>query len=887
MADSESGSGGFFRKKQQEEVGNPIAPNNDNNSSNNGAPPVDTSSIITPEVQKILDEVNQEEKRKRDAIDQSNKWWQEYQETGVNPINTITEEVMEKNETPAYTPPPEAQLDLNYEQDINDWDGPHYDENPVAPQKEEPTPVTQEVPQPEKKGGNVVIPTYYTPAAPAGDAGTSMETYTTPSVVSSDTTIYDQGAGTSAVAGEDANIDPRFRGGMRNEDDDDFYTLNQYAQEYPEVDALMDNPAWVRNTLDKYHDAVSNGTPADLAWEQAFGNAFATPQGGPGLDDNILAGAANLWNDLAGEDQFVKDVMSNMVFDTPEEREAFEERVREIYADELANGMNPYYGAKVTPEDIEESQNEFYDERSKQIEETADWVSDAYDTVFPNIPDKELPITDELKEAARKELVDYASEYPDIAAKLGTPYYAERAVNEYLKLLSKGTPKDLAWEQVLSGDLSPASIFDNVGTEGKRQAEADTAARAAGLDPSDPRYYQFVDNYVGEGIDPRYGLKEPRLTPDYTFPEFSNEQVPENPNRTPEPNYSGVNEALRRSGMYEGLEAGLSPDTALRVYGNRNPEPNPVNSGMNYEALARMYDNLGADIAQDNLLAGVNPDDARMTDYIYDQLPDNWTPEQKEEYLRENILDDNGYNHWDLQAATMGYLPDNVAVPRVGPYGHFNEAMYRIMNGNYTPDEIMGLFVNPNAGTSGSTWRGMEWMDELTPEERAGMEELLAKFVGGGDPTRERNGYSQEFANMTKEEYDRMFELFMKHNPALAYLMENGYLDGTDEYGNKVTGSGMQNLVNFFFKALKGNGNKPNGNNNNGGYGRGYGGYGGGYGGRGYGRGSGGSGGGYSGYSGRSSGGGGYYQSASQGTPASVTQQKQNRVYNIMKNWSF
>ena len=387
--------------------------------------------------------------------------------------------------------------------------------------------------------------------------------------------------------------------------------------------------------------------------------------------------------------------------------------------------------------------------------------------------------------------------------------------------------------------------------EAQMMAEAERSAQELGFDPRSPEYNDAVEYYLRQNI---------------------------------------LGETRQDYGNYVGQYV----------------DTNPVQPSLSYEALARNYDNVGSDIAKDNILAGLNPDDARITDDIYNRLPDDWSPGEKEDYIRNNIMDTNGYNHFDWEAATAGYLPDNISLPHLGPYGDYNEAMYAIMNGQLTPEQILSLYVNPNAGTDGSTWRGMEWINDLPEAERAGMMELLANFVGGGDPYRERGeGFEHEFADMTEAEYEKLADLFMKNMPALAYLLQEGYLNSLDQYGNVI--SGEKAIRNFFFKDLNddgsgtGSGKKGYGTYNR----RSWGGRS--WGGRGWHRygGGGGSGSGTTYYtapsssyapsnrsgSGYSGGSGGGYGSSGISTARSAepseTNQRQNRVYNIMKNWSF
>lgn len=250
---------------------------------------------------------------------------------------------------------------------------------------------------------------------------------------------------------------------------------------------------------------------------------------------------------------------------------------------------------------------------------------------------------------------------------------------------------------------------------------------------------------------------------------------------------------------------------------------------------------------------------------------------------------------WQEVLDSEYYLDDNGMALYANPDGTFTQPVvdangnitYKPYTGNvhrqnkYSPDDILGFFVNWDYGKKGHEgepiFKGMDQMwDSLSEEEKAGMNELLNAGIFGGSFLRdpERNGvHPQEFANLTEAEYNRLAELFYNNNPALQFLNKAGLLNRYDKNGNIVM-DGFDSIADFFFKAYKGGqGSKaPKGSGS--GSGRGYGG---GYGG-----------GGYSGYGGRGSGGysgnsgyNGYVPSSSS------SNQRQNRVYNIMKNWSF
>ena len=343
----------------------------------------------------------------------------------------------------------------------------------------------------------------------------------------------------------------------------------------------------------------------------------------------------------------------------------------------------------------------------------------------------------------------------------------------------------------------------------------------------------------------------------------------------------------------------------------------------------------------------------------WQQYWDAMSPERQEQmrrYAEQRVMDKlnplaratdaEGNLHWDYNLAMDGKLPEGYNVPDFMDDGTPNPALMAIVNSvdyydenggtlyrdadgslyrregdkvvpykgsyyqkpHYTPEDILALYVNNNTDGSNGTWRGLDWIDNdpsIDEKTRAGLKELLAQFVGGGDPNRVREGWSQEITDMTPQEYERLVWTFINHTDGLKFLLDHEYFG---QYNSKdpAHSVGMQNLINFFFKDIKNNPLKPknSGDRKNGGYGyRSYGGRGGGgRGGGGYRRSSGGStyfqnptqlgtptrGGGSAynrGGSGGFSGSGG--TEISKATEPTQTNQKQNRVYNIMKNWSF
>ena len=360
----------------------------------------------------------------------------------------------------------------------------------------------------------------------------------------------------------------------------------------------------------------------------------------------------------------------------------------------------------------------------------------------------------------------------------------------------------------------------------------------------------------------------------------------------------GLYQDARRVEQQELVNAFLERDPR-----NTTPE-NLIQTYLNLTGDTAYADEMQKDYAR---FKGMGMNDRQISAELYRRMADHQNPMAR-------ATDTQGNLHYDFALAGSGMLPDEIAVPVVYEDGTGNEAFneltsmnyynddgeilyegndgnyyygvpqadgtvdYRVYKGEpaskapkYTPEQILSMFVNPNAGQPGeSTWRGLDAVFEgLTPEERKGMEELLAAFIRGGDINAIREGFDLELANMTEAEYNKFAQKFFDKMPALKALVDKGVIKESD-------------IANFFFKSLpEGKGNpgttsKPKGSYTGGGY---YGGGGGGY----Y----------YPGYGGGRS---RTYAPTAYASQARVDRnpvnptganQNQSRVYNIMKNWSF
>lgn len=442
-------------------------------------------------------------------------------------------------------------------------------------------------------------------------------------------------------------------------------------------------------------------------------------------------------------------------------------------------------------------------------------------------------------------------------------------VENYNNDLSDIPSKD-PYNGAYEGNVSDLVIEDKVG---KDNAAYDTtvqtaqeAAVNAGLFPGTTAYDNFVDNYVAEN----------QPAPTNNNP-VNNNWTP--PSQTDIANYIYN---LRSNPFLAEVDRGLG-----------NADFNTRNAVMNY--ANNEYQNRVAEELQNRMGAG----------NVYGQLSEMDAPGYNPDGTPNTSL--------ETLMNSVSYYDDNGMSLYRNPDGTFSEAVvdsngnvsYKPYNGDvhvqnrYSPDDILNLFLNYDYGKPGHEgeylFRGMDWMDNLSEEERAGINALLNAGIFGGSGIRDvnRNGiYNREISDLTEAEYNKFADMFLNNMPALRDLMEAGLLDRYDKDGNLVLGN-TDSISDFFFKAYKGGSGSGNGSGSGSGKGsRSYsrGGYrGGGYSRSGYGS--------YSGSYGSSN-----YQpysySSQSSTPQYVNQQRamvtpntatqrSNRVYNIMKNWSF
>lgn len=317
------------------------------------------------------------------------------------------------------------------------------------------------------------------------------------------------------------------------------------------------------------------------------------------------------------------------------------------------------------------------------------------------------------------------------------------------------------------------------------------------------------------------------------------------------------------SPAYMGAEPN-KPDNPFSSIGSANVEAPSVNDLRYTGGEGLMRDNpFGLDSfnVQDEFAEPVSYRDNVILEQIYSALPDTWSESEKGDYLKK-IYDDPNYRPDPGTVAGMeppGFTADGIPNYTLELLGR-KDADGKPL---YDADTVFQTFVDMQGNQKAMQDGGdVAWKQPitdllndptLTPEDRAGLRALLVTKWWGGDPVRGRDLYERQYFDGTAAQYERLATLFAE-KLGLDYLVKQGIITDAD-------------IKNFFFKAFKpgpGQARPKTGA----GYGYGYG-----YPYRGWG------GGGYGG------GGGGYYGGG--GGSSSGTKQNENRVYNIMKNWSF
>ena len=236
-------------------------------------------------------------------------------------------------------------------------------------------------------------------------------------------------------------------------------------------------------------------------------------------------------------------------------------------------------------------------------------------------------------------------------------------------------------------------------------------------------------------------------------------------------------------------------------------------------------------------------------------------------------LDENGVPNYTMTLLmnTKDYIADDGTQLRVGADGQYYKpgedkpvAPDKVTAvPHYDADTVFQTFVDLPKTAAMKKGGQVAWKKPiqdllndptLTQEERDGLNALLVSKFWAGTEERGREFYDRQFFDGTDAQYNHLAQLFVD-KLGLNGLLSNGVMSVND-------------VVNFFFKAPK-SGSESTKTSSPRSY-QPYG-YRGGYGRGGYSRGYGGGYGGYSGY----------------GSSPSNANQRQNRVYNIMKNWSF
>ena len=636
----------------------------------------------------------------------------------------------------------------------------------------------------------------------------------------------------------------------------------------------------LENTPEEYRQGYEYDYPAKIAMNIA-NNFINTKNDFDNIDDRIA---------------FINNEIGDRVFSSEEERVQAERLANKKYDTMVENGQVQLNETPlVTSNQVRETIDNIFAPRAPKTSQydtlgniSSDMTAqEIYDTIYSN-----ALMMGESEASARKTAYEGVQQWVEYDATVGGPqtkdYYNDSVALAKDEGYEEGTPEfeqavyenmeQMRDEEVAKqidsklGSFSPETNNPlNNSTYDTLLPKAMQAARDAGIPENTNDYDRFIDNYIN------------RMTHLYTQTE---QEV-----RNQYTDYTTYAQELAN-----GDARNIPPESFAETY-------RLVTGDETYaKELESEYERLKQ--------VGLN--DRQISAELYRKAADHQNPLAR-------ATDTEGNLHFDYVLAREGMLPPEMTYPAVDENGRGNAAYNELMNsveyfdkdgmelyrGNdgtywqgipqadgtvkyekymdvdgvdirpkYSAEDILSMYVNPNGGRNGeSSWRGLENVfDGLTAEERAGMEELLAAFVRGGDLNAETM-YDTEFANMTPAEYEKFVQLFLSKMPALQDFIDKGLMS-------------REELENFFFKnipdgnggALRG-GSGGSGSGYRSGYYRNYGGYGG-YGYYPYRR------------SGGSSGNGYYYPSSGSGRTSNIatpvtTNQNQSRIYNIMKNWSF
>lgn len=944
------------KKEQPEEAPNPInapAP----------APSATPTQEEKPQWQKDLEEANKQDQRRIESLEKVGYYdpnWtppeapQENNEPAPAPIappEPEPEPETEPEPEPQYTVPKEQQLELDQ---ANVWE-PHYtfDEETGEATVEEANPVqpssgwTQEqidaANNARKRQNNNPAPT---PVETVPE--TNPADYTTPTE-----TIVTQNLAPIAGQGADITVGNKANTGTTQTDDD----WNPYAPKFTTKGGYDPYGAFrgYRNNNGTPLSAVQANTTMSDAYDTVAESTYnsrpdvpvlgytpigsssgagtypvstgetASPEEMAETLDQLQQGANEA---IADFDEMMADPDIAGIYQS-----AIDDGVPQDMAIELAQrryrekqeGVRPFWANESTPVSevvVPQNPNRYDPASSIDRWEEYNGVNNAAN-LNASIKNLSIKATNaQIVEDLAYKLADTAGYDPDTMTSTELQPFLDQA-SEQAELVQETTAEDEA--NIINNRM-------NQDREVGARVDGETAAFDLGRADSSGTY-------------PVYGLGEERELGARTAEELANpvnqETTNGNPFYTTDELYAEAEQSARDAGYVEGT-GNFDRYVDNYVADARN---NAVNNYVQEETERRVQDEYMDRLIEEEL-KNIN-----YGHYSYDQMTDS-QKEQMRRYAEQRVMDrlnplaratdQEGNLHFNYVLAREGELPDELTIPVRNSDGTMNPAMQEMtsvdyfdengmaliknQNGtfsypdgtpykgkdigwknHYSPEDIMALYVNPNGGHNGEpTWRGMDWINNLSAEEQAGMKQILANFVYGASPDHVGD-FGIEMSDLTEEEFERLADMFVKNTPGIEFLLKNGYFGDVElnADGSVRGGQGVKNLVNFFFKDLP-EGKKPkgNGNKNGGGYGssryRSYGGGGRG-GGGGYYRGGGGST--YmpsytNPYSPRSSSGGGYTRgggisSSSGGTEISrsaepnQTNQRQNRVYNIMKNWSF
>lgn len=471
--------------------------------------------------------------------------------------------------------------------------------------------------------------------------------------------------------------------------------------------------------------------------------------------------------------------------------------------------------------------------------------NDREDLIYETIRDNNLDNTPEVRDRIGA-LLDQIAADDDVTPREIIPVKGEEvkqglstAVDTVFDIANALNPATVAVpiiSDVLSDTVVPAADNWN---------EASQAAEKAGFELGTPEADEFIRDYIQDKKQAEQEAEQNRE--DYISTLMARSEALDERNRVDNlPWWSSEKRAGRREELRERIDKayeeaykerndyarflesrGYTHDEAVRIAKEAYP-----NTPADYSSVigATGYDNTGAlNDAWNTLLSGNELAGTEVPGYNADG-----TPNATLQAILDGNFATNFFNAEDLESLKKSnpeyyeIIKAQNAESALAPY-------------NTTDGKFQGLDIPPEIAKYLATSVGTA----------AGME--LSFYVEGDGTIRATTNGKVEYINAKQEDVDAALDKLIAANKPLKDMLDAGVISRMDIY-------------NHFFKAI-GTGAKPKGSGSGSGYG--YGRYGGGGGGGSYG------------------GGGGGYSRGSSGSAPSAKSQTEQRINNIMKNWTF